>query len=375
MEYLAGKSKIKIVEESNNYLKIILDPLYRGYGVTIGNLLRRILLSSIMGYGIYALEIKGVSHEFSTIPDVYEDIPEIIYNIKQIVIRGNLERDKINLLVKGEKEVKAKDFDPNPNIEIVNPELHLFSITDKKGEVEMIAYIKRGFGYLLESENKEPGFPINTIFIDTNFSPVKKVNFEVSSSDVAPFPKREKLVLELFTNGSSSPRQILKEGVKIVNYYMDIIGELKVEEEKKEISIDLLPLSSRIKKILLSEGINTVNILKKELLSGGLKEIKGIGDKYIQEIEEILKSYSEEREEETFLERNLEELASELSISMDDLNILKLGGIKTLRDLVNLTLTDLMSDRFNLSQKVIKKIESKLKKWNLSLRKETKDEA
>lgn len=375
MEYLAGKSKIKIVEESNNYLKIILDPLYRGYGVTIGNLLRRILLSSIMGYGIYALEIKGVSHEFSTIPDVYEDIPEIIYNIKQIVIRGNLERDKIHLLVKGEKEVKAKDFDPNPNIEIVNPELHLFSITDKKGEVEMIAYIKRGFGYLLESENKEPGFPINTIFIDTNFSPVKKVNFEVSSSDVAPFPKREKLVLELFTNGSSSPRQILKEGVKIVNYYMDIIGELKVEEEKKEISIDLLPLSSRIKKILLSEGINTVNILKKELLSGGLKEIKGIGDKYIQEIEEILKSYSEEREEETFLERNLEELASELSISMDDLNILKLGGIKTLRDLVNLTLTDLMSDRFNLSQKVIKKIESKLKKWNLSLRKETKDEA
>lgn len=375
MEYLAGKPKIKIVDESNNYLKIIFDPLYRGYGVTIGNLLRRILLSSIMGYGIYALEIKGVSHEFSTIPNVYEDIPEIIYNIKQIVIRGNLERDKIHLLVKGEKEVKAKDFDPNPNIEIVNPELHLFSITDKKGEVEMVAYIKRGFGYLLESENKEPGFPINTIFIDTNFSPVKKVNFEVSSSDVAPFPKREKLVLELFTNGSLSPRQVLKEGVKIVNYYMDIIGELKVEEEKKEISIDLLPLSSRIKKILLSEGINTVNILKKELLSGGLKEIKGIGDKYIQEIEEILKSYSEEREEETFLERNLEELASELSISMDDLNILKLGGIKTLRDLVNLTLTDLMSDRFNLSQKVIKKIESKLKKWNLSLRKESKDEA
>jgi DNA-directed RNA polymerase alpha subunit len=110
------------------------------------------------------------------------------------------------------------------------------------------------------------------------------------------------------------------------------------------------------------------------LLSGGLKEIKGIGDKYIKEIEEILKSYSEEKEEETFLERNLEELASELSISMEDLNILKLGGVKTLRDLVNLTLSDLMSDRFNLSQKVIKKIESKLKKWNLSLRKEIKDE-
>lgn len=375
MEYLAGKPKIKIVEESNNYLKIILDPLYRGFGVTIGNLLRRILLSSIMGYGIYSIEIKGISHEFSTIPNVYEDIPEIIYNIKQIVIRGNLEKDKIHLLVKGGRDVKARDFDPNPNIEIVNPDQHLFSITDKKGEVEMVAYIKRGFGYLLESENKEPGFPINTIFIDTNFSPVKKVNFEVSSSDVAPFPKREKLVLELFTNGSLPPRQILKEGVKIVNYYMDIIGELKVEEEKKEISIDLLPLSSRIKKILLSEGINTVNILKKELLSGGLKEIKGIGDKYIKEIEEILKSYSEEKEEETFLERNLEELASELSISMDDLNILKLGGIKTLKDLVNVTLTDLMSDRFNLSQKVIKKIESKLKKWNLSLRKETKDEA
>lgn len=375
MEYLAGKPKIKIIEESNNYLKVILDPLYRGYGTTIGNLLRRILLSSIMGYGIYAIEIKGVSHEFSTIPNVYEDIPEIIYNIKQIVIRGNLERDKIHLFVKGEKDVKAGDFDPNPNIDIVNPDLHLFSITDKKGEVEMVAHIKRGFGYLLESENKEPGFPINTIFIDTNFSPVKKVNFEVSSSEVAPFPKREKLTLDLFTNGSQSPRQILKEGVKIVNYYMDIIGDLKVEEEKKEISIELIPLSSRIKKILLSEGINTVNILKKELLSGGLKEIKGIGDKYIKEIEEILKSYSEEKEEETFLERNLEELASELSISMEDLNILKLGGIKTLKDLVNLSLSDLMSDRFNLSQKVIKKIESKLKKWNLSLRKEIKDEA
>lgn len=374
MEYLAGKPKIKIVGESNNYLKIILDPLYKGYGITIGNLLRRILLSSIMGYGIYAIEIKDVSHEFSTINNVYEDIPEIIYNIKQIVIRGKLDRDKIHLFVKGEKDVKAGDFDPNPNLEIVNPDLHLFSITDKKGEVEMVAHIKRGFGYLIESENKEPGFPINTIFIDTNFSPVKKVNFEVSSSDVAPFPKREKLTLEIYTNGSLSPREILRDGVRIVSYYMDIIGELKVEEEKKEVGIELLPLSSRIKKILLNEGINNVNVLKKELLSGGLKEIKGIGDKYIEEIEEILKSYSEEKEEETFLERNIEELASELSISMEDLNILKLGGIKTLRDLVNLSINDLMSERFNLSQKVVKKIESKLKKWNLSLRKESNNE-
>ena len=374
MEYLAGKPKIKIVGESNNYLKIILDPLYKGYGITIGNLLRRILLSSIMGYGIYAIEIKDVSHEFSTINNVYEDIPEIIYNIKQIVIRGKLDRDKIHLFVKGEKDVKAGDFDPNPNLEIVNPDLHLFSITDKKGEVEMVAHIKRGFGYLIESENKEPGFPINTIFIDTNFSPVKKVNFEVSSSDVAPFPKREKLTLEIYTNGSLSPREILRDGVRIVSYYMDIIGELKVEEEKKEVGIELLPLSSRIKKILLNEGINSVNVLKKELLSGGLKEIKGIGDKYIEEIEEILKSYSEEKEEETFLERNIEELASELSISMEDLNILKLGGIKTLRDLVNLSINDLMSERFNLSQKVVKKIESKLKKWNLSLRKESNNE-
>ncbi|HQJ56067.1 MAG TPA: hypothetical protein PLH46_00335 [Caldisericia bacterium] len=374
MEYLAGKPKIKLVGESNNYLKIILDPLYKGYGITIGNLLRRILLSSIMGYGIYAIEIKDVSHEFSTINNVYEDIPEIIYNIKQIVIRGKLDRDKIHLFVKGEKDVKAGDFDPNPNLEIVNPDLHLFSITDKKGEVEMVAHIKRGFGYLIESENKEPGFPINTIFIDTNFSPVKKVNFEVSSSDVAPFPKREKLTLEIYTNGSLSPREILRDGVRIVSYYMDIIGELKVEEEKKEVGIELLPLSSRIKKILLNEGINNVNVLKKELLSGGLKEIKGIGDKYIKEIEEILKSYSEEKEEETFLERNIEELASELSISMEDLNILKLGGIKTLRDLVNLSINDLMSERFNLSQKVVKKIESKLKKWNLSLRKESNNE-
>jgi len=126
MEYLAGKPKIKIVGESNNYLKIILDPLYKGYGITIGNLLRRILLSSIMGYGIYAIEIKDVSHEFSTINNVYEDIPEIIYNIKQIVIRGKLDRDKIHLFVKGEKDVKAGDFDPNPNLEIVNPDLHLF---------------------------------------------------------------------------------------------------------------------------------------------------------------------------------------------------------------------------------------------------------
>lgn len=374
MEYLAGKPKIKLVGESNNYLKIILDPLYKGYGITIGNLLRRILLSSIMGYGIYAIEIKDVSHEFSTINNVYEDIPEIIYNIKQIVIRGKLDRDKIHLFVKGEKDIKAGDFDPNPNLEIVNPDLHLFSITDKKGEVEMVAHIKRGFGYLIESENKEPGFPINTIFIDTNFSPVKKVNFEVSSSDVAPFPKREKLTLEIYTNGSLSPREILRDGVRIVSYYMDIIGELKVEEEKKEVGIELLPLSSRIKKILLNEGINNVNVLKKELLSGGLKEIKGIGDKYIKEIEEILKSYSEEKEEETFLERNIEELASELSISMEDLNILKLGGIKTLRDLVNLSINDLMSERFNLSQKVVKKIESKLKKWNLSLRKESNNE-
>lgn len=374
MEYLAGKPKIKILSEDNRNLKIVIDPLFRGYGITIGNLLRRVLLSSIIGYGIYAIEIKGVSHEFSSIPYVYEDIPEIIYNIKQIVIRGNLERDKLHLYAKGEKDVKAGDFDPNPNLEIINPDLHLFSITDKKGEVEMVAYVKRGFGYLLESENKEQGFPINTIFIDTNFSPVKKINFEVSPSEVAPFPKREKLTLDIFTNGALSPREVIKEGVKIINYYTDIISELRVEEEKKEMSVELLPISSRVKNILLAEGINTVNILKKELLSGGLKDIKGIGDKYIKEIEEVLKSYSKDREETTFLERNIDELASELSISQDDLIVLKNNGISKLRDLVNLSPKDLMSDKFNFSQKLVRKIENKLKKWNLSLRKEIEDE-
>lgn len=375
MEYLAGKPKIKILEDNNNYLKVVIDPLYRGYGITIGNALRRILLSSILGYGVYAIEIKGITHEFTTIPYVYEDVPQIVYNIKQLVLRGNLERDKLHLHVKGEREVKAKDIDPNPNVEIVNPDLHLFTITDKKGEVEMLLYIKRGFGYLLDSENKEPGFPIDTIFIDTNFSPVKRVNFEVSSSDVAPFPKREKLTLEIWTNGALTPRESIKEAINILNYYMGMLSELKVEEEKKEISIELLPLSTKVKKVLISEGIETLSQLKKEFLSGGLKDLKGIGEKYLNEIEDVLKSYSEEAEEESILNRSIEEVATELSISMDDLNILKLGGVKTLKDLTKLSPQDLLSEKFNLSSKVVKKIENRLKKWNLSLRKEISDEA
>ncbi|MDI6861046.1 MAG: DNA-directed RNA polymerase subunit alpha [Caldisericia bacterium] len=375
MEYLAGKPKIKILEDNNNYLKVVIDPLYRGYGITIGNALRRVLLSSITGYGVYAIEIKGITHEFTTIPYVYEDVPQIIYNIKQLVLKGNLERDKLHLHVKGEKEVKAKDIDPNPNIEIVNPDLHLFTITDKKGEVEMLLYVKRGFGYLLDSENKEPGFPIDTIFIDTNFSPVKKVNFEVSSSDVAPFPKREKLTLEIWTNGALTPRESVKEAINILNYYMGILSELKVEEEKKEISVELLPLSTKVKKVLISEGIETLSQLKKEFLSGGLKDLKGIGEKYLSEIEDVLKNYSEEAEEESILNRSIEEVATELSISMDDLNVLKLGGVKTLKDLIKLSHDDLLSEKFNLSSKVVKKIENRLKKWNLSLRKEISDEA
>jgi DNA-directed RNA polymerase subunit alpha len=370
MEYLAGKPKIKILEDNNNYLKVVIDPLYRGYGITIGNALRRVLLSSITGYGVYAIEIKGITHEFTTIPYVYEDVPQIIYNIKQLVLKGNLERDKLHLHVKGEKEVKAKDIDPNPNIEIVNPDLHLFTITDKKGEVEMLLYVKRGFGYLLDSENKEPGFPI-----DTNFSPVKKVNFEVSSSDVAPFPKREKLTLEIWTNGALTPRESVKEAINILNYYMGILSELKVEEEKKEISVELLPLSTKVKKVLISEGIETLSQLKKEFLSGGLKDLKGIGEKYLSEIEDVLKNYSEEAEEESILNRSIEEVATELSISMDDLNVLKLGGVKTLKDLIKLSHDDLLSEKFNLSSKVVKKIENRLKKWNLSLRKEISDEA
>lgn len=131
----------------------------------------------------------------------------------------------------------------------------------------------------------------------------------------------------------------------------------------------------RSKKVLVSEGIETLSQLKKEFLSGGLKDLKGIGEKYLNEIEDVLKSYSEEAEEESILNRSIEEVATELSISMDDLNILKLGGVKTLKDLTKLSPQDLLSEKFNLSSKVVKKIENRLKKWNLSLRKEISDEA
>ncbi|RLD14963.1 MAG: DNA-directed RNA polymerase subunit alpha [Caldiserica bacterium] len=372
MEYLSGRPKVKVLEEKENYLKFVVDPLYRGYGITLGNALRRVLLSSIRGYGIYAVEISGITHEFTSIPHVYEDVPEIIFNLKQVIIKGSLDRDKLHLKVKGEKEVKASDFDPNPNIEIVNPDQHLFTITDKKGEVEITAYVKRGFGYNLESENKEKGFPINTIFMDTIFSPIRKVNFEVSSSDVAPFPKREKLVMEIYTNGAINPRKALKEASEILKYYMGIISEFKEEEVKKELSVELLPIPSRIKNVLRKEGIETVTQLKKLVNSGDIKDIRGIGEKSIEEIREVLFKTEEAVEEPSFFSKPIDELMDEFALTDEELMRLKEGGIKTLKDLLGYSASDLLSDKFELPSKRVKRIENKLRKWNLFLRKEKK---
>ncbi len=297
-----------ILDEStatDTYGKFIAEPFERGYGLSVGNLLRRVLISSIEGYAVTSVKFDGALHEFSTIPGVLEDTTEIILNIKKLIIQSTAKTPK-NMYIKATKkgEVKAKDIVTDETASILNKNLHLATLnTNTKFNVEMT--IAKGRGYVSSEKNKAENQSIGVIPIDSAFSPVTRVNFAVEDTRVGQITDYDKLLLEVWTNGSMSPTDALLYASNIGQKHMDIFvnfGELpeEVEEEQEEkITEDLieklrmpvseLELSVRSSNCLREAKINTIVDLVKRSESEMLK-YRNFGKKSLTEIGQILKT-------------------------------------------------------------------------------------
>ncbi len=238
-KYLPKEPKIIFEDKKNNIAVFEISELYRGYGTTIGNALRRVLLSSLPGAAITSIKIDGVSHEFSTINGVMEDVIEIILNLKKI--RFKLFSDKpqvLTLKAKGKGEVKAGDIKENADIKIANPDQLIATLTSEKAKLNMELTVERGTGYETVEERKKGKSPIGTIFIDAIFSPVRKVNYEVENMRVGDKTDFNKVKISIETDGTITPKEALVSAAKILNEHFEIIlksfSEADSKEEKKE---------------------------------------------------------------------------------------------------------------------------------------------
>lgn len=225
----------KIIKEEKNSAVFEIEGLYTGYGLTIGNALRRVLLSSIKGSAITTVKIKGVPHEFSTLFGVKEDVLQILLNLKKIRVKMfTSEPQNLFLSVKGEKVVTARDFQANPQVEIVNPDQVIATLTDKKAELELTATVEWGWGYVPAEMRKKEKLPIGTICLDAVFSPIRKVNFEVEDMRVGERTDYNRLRIYLETDGTISPRLAFKKACEILKEHFERVGEIEVKEKEVE---------------------------------------------------------------------------------------------------------------------------------------------
>ena len=269
------KPNIQCVEQSkdNTYAKFIMEPLERGFGSTLGNSLRRVLLSCLPGAAVTRVKIDGVLHEFSTMDGVSEDVVNIILNLKALAVKMYVNEPKTLILdVQGPKEVTAADIAIDADVEILNPDLHIATL-DKGGSIYMEITAEKGRGYVLADRNKIPDMPIGIIPVDSLFTPVRKVNFTVENTRVGQITDFDKLAIELWTNGTISPEEAVSLAAKIINEHLaqfialtDHVQDVEImvepEDDKKEkvleITIEELDLSVRSYNCLKRAGINTV---------------------------------------------------------------------------------------------------------------------
>ncbi|MBP7055516.1 MAG: DNA-directed RNA polymerase subunit alpha [Candidatus Omnitrophica bacterium] len=229
-----------VLDESTytpTYGRFVAEPFERGYGVTVGNSLRRVLISSIEGTAVTSIKIDGVQHEFSAINGVVEDVPQIILNIKKLILKSHFKTPKPMVIdVEKKGEITAKDIKADETVEIVNPDLHIATLTKNvKFRIEM--EVARGRGYVPADRNKKEGQPIGVIPVDSIFTPVKKVNFLVENTRVGQITDYDKLILDIWTNGSIDPKESLLYASNILQRHLDIFvgfGKLPEEEEAPE---------------------------------------------------------------------------------------------------------------------------------------------
>lgn len=290
----------KIIKKEGNEATFEIEGLYPGYGVTLGNTLRRVLISSLPGAAITQVKIKGVQHEFTTIPGVLEDVITILLNLKQLRFKiFSDEPQRATLKVKGEKIVKGSDFEFPAQVELVNKDAHIATLTKKKAELEMEILIEKGLGYEPVERRKKEKLEVGTLALDAIFTPVRKVSYRVEDMRVGERTDFNRLIINLETDGTITPEQAMAEASKILIQHFSLLEETlrppvvkKVKREKKKeltrIKVGELGLPARTLNALLKGNIKTVGgILRKN--EKDLLQLKGLGKKGVKEIKKALK--------------------------------------------------------------------------------------
>ena len=292
------KPNITKIDENKDYGKFVIEPLERGYGTTLGNSLRRVLLASLPGAAVTSINIDGVLHEFDTVPGVREDVMQIILNIKGIAVKSYVEDEKIiELDVEGPAEVTAGDILTDSDIEIVNPEHYLFTIGEGSS-LKATMTVNSGRGYVPADENKKDNAPVGTLAVDSIYTPVTKVNYQVEPARVGSNDGFDKLTLEILTNGTIIPEDALGLSARILTEHLDLFTNLteiaKSTEVMKEAdtesddrildrTIEELDLSVRSYNCLKRAGINTVHDLT-EKSEAEMMKVRNIGRKSLEEV-------------------------------------------------------------------------------------------
>ncbi len=305
------KPKIECIEssEDNTYGKFVVEPLERGFGITLGNSLRRILLSSLPGVAVTSIKIDGVLHEFSTVPGVIEDVTEVILNVKNISLKLHSDGPKIVYIESDEEGViTAGDIKVDSDVEILNPELHICTLNgEHRFYMELV--IDKNRGYVPAEKNKQPGQPIGIIPVDSIYTPVTKVNYTVENTRVGQITDYDRLTLEVWTNGSVKPDEAISLGAKILSEHLSLFIDLSDQAKHAEIMVE---------------------------------------------------------KEETKKEKVLEMTIEELDLSVRSYNCLKRASINTVEDLISRTEEDMMKVR-NLGRKSLEEVLQKLHALGLSL--------
>ena len=297
------RPNIEVVEisEDKKYGKFVVEPLERGYGITLGNSLRRIMLSSLPGAAVSQVKIEGVLHEFSSVPGVKEDVTEIIMNIKSLAIRNNSETNEVKtayIEYEGEGVVRASDIQVDQDIEILNPDLVIATLSGKNTKLYMELTITRGRGYVSADKNKREDLPIGVIAIDSIYTPVERVNVTVQNTRVGQITDFDKLTLDVHTNGTLVPDEAVSLAAKVLSEHLSLFINLsenaknaedmveKEDNEKEkvlEMSIDELELSVRSYNCLKRAGINTVEELTNKTPEDMMK-VRNLGRKSLEEV-------------------------------------------------------------------------------------------
>ena len=289
------------ISEDKKYGKFVVEPLERGYGITLGNSLRRIMLSSLPGAAVSQVKIEGDLHEFSSIPGVKEDVTEIIMNIKSLAIKNNSDTNEAKtayIEFEGEGVVHASDIQADQDIEILNPDLVIATLSGKDTKLYMELTITRGRGYVSADRNKHEDLPIGVIAIDSIYTPVERVNVTIENTRVGQITDFDKLTLDVFTNGTLVPDEAVSLAAKVLSEHLSLFIDLsenaktaevmveKEDDEKEkvlEMSIDELELSVRSYNCLKRAGINTVEELTNRT-SEDMMKVRNLGRKSLEEV-------------------------------------------------------------------------------------------